>query len=617
MDIVAFYEKKPNKISTENFMEIDNQYLESYGDYEEHKEFSQISSKSIGGKTLQEWFEYDGISYWWFVFPSIYPKFNDGVLFVERFQSFLEKNKIKKIKLFGNYHRLYLIKEICKNNNIQLELSKNYFLFKTRVFFKKLYRPIAFKKITEKKTKKRLECYKNHTKKLLVKEKSVIVTSPGIYRRYMSDYKSGKTKKQEFVLQPTLDLLHKNQIPTICFDLDYTFRGETESLEERLKDHHVWMPIEILLKTPKSDRTKKILESLRQSFYKLKEQNLEKIFQYHDVSLWDFIKPKFEEVFLEPYLPMYVHLLEQIEEFLKNNSPTSVIQIYETGPYAKCFQLPAQKLGIKTVGLQHGIIYDGNPDYNQQIIKNEENPLGNQLPDLTLVYGKYYQRILTEKCNYPISSVETMGNPSFYNIDKLKPELSKEQILKKYYLENKKIILFPLSFRYSQKSSNNSDDIILDTLIKNMKHLNDVVIIVRPHPGDYDAIYSKLNQYNALHNFLVSKGSLFEDIVASDLIITTISSVGIDATIFEKPIFLIDIAGMTYDSLGGIHRDMTESDVAKIVSIKNLINMIMTIEKNQVWKTSDSEKRKKFVSDYFNYDKEVNLLNLIYNEKKL
>ena len=74
---------------------------------------------------------------------------------------------------------------------------------------------------------------------------------------------------------------------------------------------------------------------------------------------------------------------------------------------------------------------------------------------------------------------------------------------------------------------------------------------------------------------------------------------------------------MTYDSLGGIHRDMTESDVAKIVSIKNLINMIMTIEKNQVWKTSDSEKRKKFVSDYFNYDKEVNLLNLIYNEKKL
>ena len=93
LDIVAFYEKKPNKISTENFMEIDNQYLESYGDYEEHKEFSQISSKSIGGKTLQEWFEYDGISYWWFVFPSIYPKFNDGVLFVERLQSFLEKIK--------------------------------------------------------------------------------------------------------------------------------------------------------------------------------------------------------------------------------------------------------------------------------------------------------------------------------------------------------------------------------------------------------------------------------------------------------------------------------------------------------------------------------------------
>ena len=187
LTIVSFYKKKSNRVITKNFMEIDNQFLESYGDYEEHKEFSNISSSIIGNKTLQEWFEHDKISYWWFIFPSIYPKFNEAVLFIERFQSFLEKNKIKKIKLFGNYDKLFLIKDICRNNDVQLELSANYFQFKIRNFLKDLYRPNAFKKITDKKTKKRLEVYKNHSKKLSLEKNSVIITSPGIYRRYMSD----------------------------------------------------------------------------------------------------------------------------------------------------------------------------------------------------------------------------------------------------------------------------------------------------------------------------------------------------------------------------------------------------------------------------------------------
>ena len=210
-----------------------------------------------------------------------------------------------------------------------------------------------------------------------------------------------------------------------------------------------------------------------------------------------------------------------------------------------------------------------------------------------------------------------MGNPSFYNIDKIRNEVSKEQILKKYNLKNKKIVLFPLSFRSSQSIPNNSDDLILETLIKNTETLTDTLILIRPHPGDYDAISLKLKQYNAPRNFLISKGSLFEDITVSDVIITTISSVGIDATIFEKPIFLIDITGMTLKSLGGIHKDMIGNDVAKLVSLNDLTEMIISIEKNQIWKTSDSEKRKKFVCDYFNYDKEVNLLNLIYNKKNV
>ncbi|MCH8908225.1 MAG: 50S ribosomal protein L30, partial [Candidatus Heimdallarchaeota archaeon] len=51
-----------------------------------------------------------------------------------------------------------------------------------------------------------------------------------------------------FFIKPFLDVLEENKIPTLCFDLDYTLKGTTNILEERLNTHFNWMPIEHLLK---------------------------------------------------------------------------------------------------------------------------------------------------------------------------------------------------------------------------------------------------------------------------------------------------------------------------------------------------------------------------------
>ena len=69
-----------------------------------------------------------------------------------------------------------------------------------------------------------------------------------------------------------------------------------------------------------------------------------------------YLKPSFEDLFLEPNLPTYIHLIELLEEYLKKINPRAIIQVYETGPYAKAFQVVAEKLKIKTFGIQHGLI---------------------------------------------------------------------------------------------------------------------------------------------------------------------------------------------------------------------------------------------------------------------
>ena len=64
-----------------NFIEIDFNELEKYGKRKTRTEFIDISDKIIGNKKLNEWFEVNGISLWWFVFPTIYPICNDAGYF--------------------------------------------------------------------------------------------------------------------------------------------------------------------------------------------------------------------------------------------------------------------------------------------------------------------------------------------------------------------------------------------------------------------------------------------------------------------------------------------------------------------------------------------------------
>ena len=612
IQFLDFYEKKSSKSNSVNLLEIDMNDIESYGDYEEHIEFSKFSHTVIGNKSLTEWLSFGENSAWWLIYPTIYPKFNEAASFIDRFERFLENHQIQVLRLHGNFDKLSIIEQICKIRNIKFEIVlKDYFIYKVHLLIHNKIKPFVYKKITHKKTKLRLQHCPFKLQDLHAKSFSIIITSPGIYRRNLYDFETKQNKKQEFVLQPFLDLLKEKKISTLCIDLDYTFHGDLNSFKERVKTEHFWIPVDIFINLPKSDKTKKIICKLFNSYINFKHENLSDIFIYKNISLWKFLENKFDEVFLEPHIPTYIHLMEKLDEFFKSQNISSVIQIYETGPYAKSFEISAKKYGIKTIGLQHGIIYANNPDYLQENI-DKYNKFPKPVPDMTLVFGDYYKKILNEQCNYPIENIQIMGNPSFYEIDKIKDSLDRKIILNKYNLINKKIIFIPLSFRLSHQINNNPDVILLKELFKLIENLDDVVLLIRPHPGDSFNTENIIKEKFGEKNFYISKASLFEDIVISDVIFITISAVSIDATIFKKPVIFIDIGGNTIESLGGIRKLMIENEVAISVPLKKLSDIILSIRKDEFWKYENLLKQKQFLHSFFNYNEKIDLLKLIY-----
>lgn len=74
---------------------------------------------------------------------------------------------------------------------------------------------------------------------------------------------------------------------------------------------------------------------------------------------------------------------------------------------------------------------------------------------------------------------------------------------------------------------------------KNFEQSTDTDILIRPHPGDTSNTTSMIKQKFNVKNFTVSNMSLFEDLMVSDVVVTTISAVSVDATILKNQYCLL------------------------------------------------------------------------------
>ena len=357
----------------------------------------------------------------------------------------------------------------------------------------------------------------------------------------------------------------------------------------------------------------KEIRTLQNSFKNFTKYDLNKIFSYRDIPLWEYVESTFKEIFYEPYIPTYLRLVKSLEEFFTKTKPKLVIQVYETGPYAKAFEVVAKKFKVRTIGLQHGMWGIVPPEYLHKSIQNKENPLGNPIPDRTFVFGEYERNILTNIGYYPSDNVMVAGNPTVSNVEKIKKILNKKKILSKLNIPEKKIVFVPLTYRLHYARNNNSELLLLNLLYEKFKNDHEKIFLIRPHPGDlFDQ--KKLNEMCPSKNFVCSKSSIFEDIFISDVVVLTYSTVGLESSLFDKPVLYVSIWGKELENNTGIYSKMFENDIAFLVSPDELFQKINFFCKNNEFRFSNPEKRKYFFRYFLNYGEKINYYNLILNK---
>lgn len=615
MTKLRFFENKQHKKLEKDYVEIELSELESFSHFTHGKEFLEIPSKKILGKTIFEWFEIDDFSAWWLISPTIHAKYKEAFLFIERFNNLINKKSISSIEVYGCLDKIVLIKSICKTKNIPLEIkSKNYSIFLLKNIIKRKIKKLAYKRITKEKIKKRVQHYNQNKLVTKLPINPYVITSPGIFRRQSTSI-NGKLSDREFFIQEILDDFSRNEESYMCIDFDYTLRGEINTLKKRLNDGINWIPQEYFLKNDKNQIIKNQIEKLEKIKNQLIKNGLPELFIFQNVSMWDYVKPIFDEIFFEPYLPLYLRLIYSFEELLKQTNPKGVIQVYEAGPYAKSIEIASQRVKIKTIALQHAQIASHYPDYIFKEVKNEKLSLGNPIADFTFVFGEYHKRFLSEQGSYPTNKLVVTGNTNLVNIEKIKQHLDKNKILSKYKIKNKKIILVPLSFRYVTYRTT-EDKSILNKLFKNLKNDKSTIIMVRPHPGD-SLNQEILSSDYPSENFMCSTNSLFEDLIISDIIVVLpLSTIAAEAIIFDKSLILVNTVDDDDKKFDLNFQHLLNNNLAKSSSIKNLISTIDIILNKKI-DSNNISSRENFLNDFFNFDKKIDFVYQIKNLLKI
>lgn len=543
-----------------------------------------LTYEILNGKDVPQLFKFGNYSFWWFILQGFTYHIIDTINFIDRFQKFLNQKKPETIKVVGNFEKLQIIKQICEKQKISFSYSKlSFFNYYFSKWLKSIIRSNYYTKIMRNKFKKRLELFVSKSNTIPEFKNKLVIFSATVYRRKNFDFKKNEVVTREFLIEPLIPKFRQMNLDFVGIDVDYTFKGDTEILKQRLDESIDWIPLEAILQNPPS---KKGLNSILNSYDKIiSSSEFQNLFNFEGINFWNRIASDVTKATTLPYIPYFIHMIESIERHFENSKPKAVLIPYEKGSYALAMIIACKKLGIKTIGIQHGAFDSlGHNEYSYTYLQNEDKLFGMPIPDITLVWGNSAKKFLI-KMGYPEKSIIVLGNPEFFDIDRINHD--KNDLKKKYGIPlEKKIILFTTSKlqRGNMRDEKRAyDEYVLQELLKSFSNNSEYFVIVKPHPvREPTQIYEELiKNYNS-KNFTIKQENILQLIQLSDVVISVESSTIIDAIALGKMVIEVTFSDSIWMDRNDAEKILILSDLTQLKSnILNIINDKQLHEKLQ------------------------------------
>jgi glycosyltransferase involved in cell wall biosynthesis len=262
------------------------------------------------------------------------------------------------------------------------------------------------------------------------------------------------------------------------------------------------------------------------------------------------------------YLSAYRKLLKQI-------SPQVVVLADEASSHGQMILSICHSLDIPTIAVQHGIIHPLHFGYVHDSRDFIEQSRG-LLPNKTVVFGSYFEKILREFGHYKKEKVVVTGSPKFdgfmESLSRKEEDTSRSTSAGLEGGKRERTVLLttqPLPDPIERLS-------VLTATCEALKKLPGSVLIIKPHPRELDLSSHRQAIANAgIRGEVVEQVELLKILQQSDLMITQSSTSVLEALLVGCPVVTLNLTGlpeiMDFASSGACHEVTDASALGEVI----------------------------------------------------
>lgn len=251
-------------------------------------------------------------------------------------------------------------------------------------------------------------------------------------------------------------------------------------------------------------------------------------------------------------IPLEVGKFSIFENMIKKEKPSAIIMLDEQMPTGRILVSAARKHGVKTVGIQHGVIANHRAylyhDTSNVSVSGKEIGKSFPIPDVTCVWGELEYDVLVNKAGYSADQVVVTGNPRYDHLGRASNTYSRDEFCNRYNINHgNKIILW-----VTQCDGMDIEEIkaYFKEVFYALSDSLNVTLIIKQHPNDkpiYRKIIDKfIQEYNSNLNIQIivpnKLSNTTEMVYICDIVINKNSTTGQEAIAFHKPMIILDFS---------------------------------------------------------------------------
>lgn len=226
--------------------------------------------------------------------------------------------------------------------------------------------------------------------------------------------------------------------------------------------------------------------------------------------------------------------IEMSIALIEREKPSIIVVLNNGGWYWKSIIIAAKMAGVQVLSIQHAMILEDTLTY---FYVHPDGLSAGQMPDKTAVYGRWTKDLLMKRWKYPQHCVVVTGPNKYDFLPAKMKSFDRALFCAKHGINAEKKLVF-FAAQVSVEPFIGFELPILESL----KEIKGVEVVIKPHPRGSSKRYSEIAKGIGLEAVVLSEGApTIESILASDLVVSTASTVINEAIMADKPVAFIEM----------------------------------------------------------------------------